>query len=161
MKYSHLILSIASIALLGQSDASAEDKSIHYAVNDQVMIGSRGKIRAVQVQEAKSEKECLASVAEFQRMAPLPNLEAPPKIACYRTLPNDLAAIQKKGPVSWAFHVQVEPENIQRLVAGELVTHNLFSYTFDPGPQAEVCERLSKQFRSAWVKVKCTPPMAV
>jgi hypothetical protein len=47
---------------------------------------------------------------------------------------------------------------MQRLVAGELITHNLFFYTFDPGPKAEVCERLSKQFVSVWVTVKCTPP---
>jgi hypothetical protein len=125
------------------------------------MIGSRGKVRAVQVQEAKSEKECLASVTEVQTMAPLPKLEASPEDCLQPNLPNDLAAIQPRIPVSWAFHVHVEPGNIQRLVAGELVTHNLFSYTFDPGPQAEVCERLSKQFCSAWVKVKCTPPRAV
>jgi len=158
MQHPLLIVLLASIALLGSSCAKAEDKPTHYAVTDQTMVRDRGKIRAVQVQESRSEKECLASVAEFKEMEPFPNLEGPPKIACYRSLPKDLAAIQSKLPVPEAFHIQVESGKMQRLVAGELITHNLFFYTFDPGQKAEVCERLSKQFVSVWVTVKCTPP---
>jgi hypothetical protein len=158
VKHPHLILLLASVAQLGPSSANAGDNATHYAVNDQTMVRERGKIRAVQVHETRNEKECLASVTEFKKAEPLPYLEGQPKIACFKSLPADLAAIHSRSPVPGAFHIQVESGNLQRFVAGELVTHNLFFYTFDPGPPPAVCERLSKQFGSAWVTVKCTPP---
>ena len=152
---------IATVSLLCAASLGwAQASSARYALYDLTMSGQKGKVRTVQIQESRSESECQASFEGFHRMERPPNAEGPPKIACLSTLPSELAAIHVRGHVPQAFHVEIESGRFQRLIAGELVTHNLFFYSMDPGTPADVCARLTESMKSFWHEVRCTAPTA-
>jgi hypothetical protein len=143
------------------SQAADKQPQIHYAVTDQTSQGSRGKVRMVQINESRSAAECEATLKDYRVMEPFPNAEGPAQIYCTTALPDDFASIQVGKPVARAFHVRIESGRLLSLVAGRMVTHNLFIYTFDPGPAQAVCERITKQARSRVLDtVTCTPPTA-
>lgn len=143
------------------SYAADKQPQIHFAVTDQTSAGARGMVRMIQISESRSAEECAKTLQEYRAMESFPNAEGPPKIYCSTALPDDFAAIHSGKAVAQAFHVRIESGSILTRVAGRMVTHNLFIYTFDPGPAQEVCERITRQARSRILDhVTCTPPGA-
>ena len=140
--------------------ALAKDESHHYAIIDLTITGPKGTLRLVKIQETSSARDCQESLRTALERNSMPAAgQTPPKTSCVVTLPFELKGLESNSPITHAYHLRHEAgSGALRFLAGRLVAHDVYFYSFDPGNPAEVCSRLSEKMKAVASNVSCVPP---